>query len=429
VAGLTNPNRALDLSANPNQGTTGGASGSFAAVTNSALGFGNIGGFTVTMWFKQLYLLPANYGPRMFILGNGTNSDCGTANSIGMKFQDAADLYFFVNTVQAIASFGSSLPSNTWIYVAMTYDQTNVMIYEGTDQTPATLISATAAAGQTVPLGGTASLFLGNRLARDRCFAGWIDDFRFYTGAGDLSFVESVRQSMVGPAGLAGVAGNNQVALTWNALPGATSYNIKRSTVSGGPYTVISTSGTVLGTNYVDYVATNGMTYYYVVSAVTSISAAVETANSATEAVVTLPTPPPPPVAGYNNPMYAGMTLYLAASAVSGATYSWAGPNGFTSTNQNPALARAAQSASGIYSVTATAGGATSSPGTVAVTISPALIFTFRMSSGNLVFDWPYGTLQSATNISGPWSNVTGATTPFTNLPVGPQQFYRIQLQ
>ena len=219
---------------------------------------------------KQLYYLPANIGPRMFILGNSTNTDCGTPDSIGMKFQDAADLYFFVNTVQATASFGSNLPTNTWMFVAMAYDGTNITLYEGTDATSATLISTTAAANLTVPLGNAASVFLCNRLDRARCFAGWFDDFRFYLGWGDASFVESVRQSAAGPAGLAGVAGNNQASLTWHALLGATSYNVKRSTTSGGPYSTISTSGTVTGTNYVDSTAVNGTTYYYVVSAATS---------------------------------------------------------------------------------------------------------------------------------------------------------------
>ena len=428
VAGVTNPNRALNLSMNPNQGSSG-VSGNFATVTNSALGFGNVTNFVVTMWMRQLYYLPANIGPRMFILGNSTNTDCGTANSIGMKFQDAADLYFFVNTVQATASFGSSLPTNTWIFVAMAYDGTNITLYEGTDATPVALISTTAAANLTVPLGNAASLFLCNRLDRARCFAGWFDDFRFYLGGGDSSFVESVRQSAAGPAGLSATPGNNQVALTWNALPGAASYNIKRSTVSGGPYTTISTPGAVTGTSYTDSTAVNGTTYYYVVSAATLISPAGETANSPTEARATLPTPPPPPVASYNNPMYAGMTLYLSASTVAGATYNWTGPNGFTSASQNPSIIKADPSASGTYSVTATVGGLTSSPGTVTVTVNPPLVFSVQMMSSGFILNWPYGTLQSATNILGPWTNVNGANSPFTNTPAGPEGFYRIQLQ
>src|ERR1035441_6019292 len=291
VAGVTTGSRALNLFSNTSQG----GSGNFAASTNASLGFGNVTNFAVTMWFKQSVGLPANIGPRMFILGNSTNSDCATANSIGMKFQDAANLYFFVNAVQATAAFGSNLPTNTWVFVAMVYDGTNVTLYEGTDLASATLVSTTGATGQTVPLSTTASLLIGNRLARDRDFAGWIDEFRFYTGGGDASFVESVRQAAVGPAGLAASPGNNRVTLAWNPLLGATSYNVKRATVSGGPYTTLSAPGTVTGTSYTDLTALNGTTYYYVISAATEISAASETANSPTEASATPTTPSPVP--------------------------------------------------------------------------------------------------------------------------------------
>ena len=232
----------------------------------------------------------------MFIFGNSANADAGMANSISMKWQDAADLYFFVNGVQATATFSSSLPTNIWIFVAMAYDGSKINLYEGTDQNSATLISTTATANQTVPLNSAASLFLGNSPARDRCFAGWIDDFRFYTGAGDSSFVESVRQAAAGPSGLADVAANSQITLTWNPFFSATSYNVKRSTTSGGAYTAISTPGTVTGTSYTDSTALNGTFYYYVVSAATSISQASETANSATEVAITPAVPPPPPV-------------------------------------------------------------------------------------------------------------------------------------
>jgi hypothetical protein len=376
-------------------------------------------------------MLPGNIGPRMFILGNSTNTDCGTANSIGMKFQDASNLWFFVNTIQATASFSPPLPVSSWIFIAMVYDGTNVTLYQGTDLTSATLVSTTVTTNQTVPLGSAASLYLGNRPARDRDFAGWIDDFRFYTGAGDLSFVESVRQAAAGPAGLTGVPGSHQVALMWNDLLGATSYNIKRSTASGGPYTTISTSGIVTGTNYVDSTAVNGTTDYYVVSAATSISKANETANSPTEVSVTpVLGPPPAPTASYNSPMYAGMTLYLAASTISGATYHWTGPNGFSSTNQNPSIINAGQNASGVYGVTASADGFTSSAGTTTVTVNPPLIFSIRaIAAGDFAFEWPYGALQSATNIAGPWNNVIGVTSPYTNSPIGPQKFYRIKLQ
>ena len=69
------------------------------------------------------------------------------------------------------------------------------------------------------------------------------------------------------PTGLTATAGNQQVALTWNASSGATSYNVGRATATGGPYTTISSP---TATNYTDSTVTNGTTYYYVVSAANS---------------------------------------------------------------------------------------------------------------------------------------------------------------
>ena len=77
------------------------------------------------------------------------------------------------------------------------------------------------------------------------------------------------------PTGLAATGGNAQISLTWNASTGATSYHVKRSTTSGGPFT--STLASPTATNYVDTTVTNGTAYFYVVSAV---NAAGESANS-----------------------------------------------------------------------------------------------------------------------------------------------------
>ena len=67
------------------------------------------------------------------------------------------------------------------------------------------------------------------------------------------------------PTGLTATAGNAQVALSWTASSGATSYNVKRATVSGGPYTTIASPAR---NNYTDTTAASGTTYYYVVSTV-----------------------------------------------------------------------------------------------------------------------------------------------------------------
>jgi fibronectin type 3 domain-containing protein len=62
--------------------------------------------------------------------------------------------------------------------------------------------------------------------------------------------------------------GAKKVSLSWTASSGATSYNVNRSTTSGGPYTTIATGVTT--TSYTDMFLTSGTTYYYVVSALNS---------------------------------------------------------------------------------------------------------------------------------------------------------------
>lgn len=80
--------------------------------------------------------------------------------------------------------------------------------------------------------------------------------------------------------------GVQQESLTWNAVAGAASYNVKRAAQSGGPYQAI---GTATSSSYVDKPLTAGI-YYYVVTAVT---AAGESPNS-NEDYDTVTNPPGP---------------------------------------------------------------------------------------------------------------------------------------
>ena len=68
----------------------------------------------------------------------------------------------------------------------------------------------------------------------------------------------------VPPTNLLATTGSNTVGLTWSAASSATSYNVKRSVVSGASYISL---GTTSSTSYTDATALNGTTYFYVVSA------------------------------------------------------------------------------------------------------------------------------------------------------------------
>jgi len=76
------------------------------------------------------------------------------------------------------------------------------------------------------------------------------------------------------PSGLVATPGGGMVGLNWNPSSDASSYNVKRSAVSGGPYTTIASPTT---TSYEDAGALGCATYYYVVSATNSVG---ESSNS-----------------------------------------------------------------------------------------------------------------------------------------------------
>jgi subtilase family serine protease len=71
------------------------------------------------------------------------------------------------------------------------------------------------------------------------------------------------------PASLTAVAGNAAVTLNWSASSGATSYNVYRGTASGNEGTIPIAAG-IVATAFVDSSVTNGVTYFYKVSATNS---------------------------------------------------------------------------------------------------------------------------------------------------------------
>jgi hypothetical protein len=88
-------------------------------------------------------------------------------------------------------------------------------------------------------------------------------------GGGDVNMIQIVEasgtQPPAAPASLSAAPGNGKVTLIWAASPGASTYNVERSTTSMGETPLITG---VTGTTYSDTTAVNGTTYYYEVQAV-----------------------------------------------------------------------------------------------------------------------------------------------------------------
>lgn len=91
-------------------------------------------------------------------------------------------------------------------------------------------------------------------------------------------------------------------------------------------------------------------------------------------------TPVPNPV----TPICGTGTLNLSIPAVAGATYSWTGPNNFTSSLQSPVINNADSAAAGIYEVMVTIGTCTSFAGQVAVQITPLPVYHLESTVSEL---------------------------------------------
>jgi rhamnogalacturonan endolyase len=90
------------------------------------------------------------------------------------------------------------------------------------------------------------------------------------------------------PVSVTAYPGNNRTLVSWPVTPGATSYNLLRSTINGSGYTSLATnvSGPVCGSGptnatYVDNTAINGTTYYYAVQSVNPVNASASSPPSA----------------------------------------------------------------------------------------------------------------------------------------------------
>jgi hypothetical protein len=92
-----------------------------------------------------------------------------------------------------------------------------------------------------------------------------------------------------------------------------------------------------------------------------------------------------------NSPVVVGSQIQLQASLISGASYIWTGPGGFSSTQQNPVVNNAQVTMSGYYVVRAQSGACTSAPDSVLVNVVQQVFQTFTQSGTFVV---PQGVSQ-----------------------------------
>lgn len=234
----------------------------------------------------------------------------------------------------------------------------------------------------------------------------------------------------VAPEPVTGLAaGSGQpIQLTWQAAPGAFAYNVYRSTATNDAFTNVASA--VLP-NYPDSNVTDGVTCYYAVSAVgKGGESATSTVASATACLPpTAPTGLTATLIGGQailiwNPA-PGATRYTVARATSGAPYTAIATGLATTididTNRNSGVI--------YYYAVAAANSCSQSDWSPYTFGSTNVTLGIRQSGSNVILSWPLGTLQSASQVAGPYSDVTGATQFFTNPASDVEQFYHVRVQ
>lgn len=212
-----------------------------------------------------------------------------------------------------------------------------------------------------------------------------------------------------------GSCGDTQTTdIVVNALP--TTSPTTNSPICAGDDLVINT--TTSGTATFNWSGPNGFTSTQQNPTITAATTAAsgtysvtitDNGCSSTNTVTATINPVPSTTAGSNSPICEGQDLLLTATNTTGtSTFSWSGPNGFTSAQQNPSIAAATAAANGTYTVTISENGC-SSTATVTATINPIADATINSAGPFCTSDAPV-TLSAATT-GGTWSG-TGITDP-----------------
>lgn len=156
-------------------------------------------------------------------------------------------------------------------------------------------------------------------------------------------------------------------------------------------------------------------------STTTTYSCVITGANGCSITLSSTVTVNPLPVftsIGSNSPLCEGSTLNLYATANTGSTYDWTGPNGFVSNLQNPSIPNVTTLNAGNYTVTATLNGCTASTSTgVVINTPPTLTLSgsSNVCSGSTIYLFANGTTGSIYLWTGPngfTSNSQNPTVP-----------------
>ena len=183
------------------------------------------------------------------------------------------------------------------------------------------------------------------------------------------------------PTGLVATPGAGQISLSWTSVGGATKYNVKRGTASGGPYA--TSIGGPTSASFTDTGVTNGITYYYVVSAVNA--AGISGKSAPASATIGGVQPPPAAPSGLN------------ATAVSAAQINLTWTD--NSTNESNFLVERSSDGINFAQIDSVGAGVTNDASTG---LSPSTLYYYRVRASNVSGNSAYSNTNSATTLAPP---------------------------
>ena len=289
-------------------------SSQYVALPNGLIS--NLGDFTISAW---IYLNSQNAWARLFDFGADTDSYMFLSpyNGSSMVF---AITKFGGNGSQSI--YAPALTAGAWHHVVVTL-QRSQSTGVGTIYVDGVATASNTAMTFTPDMIGSLVNASNNYIGRSQYSAdpylnGRVDDFRIYNGALNAAQIAALYalNPVIPPAPTtvtATAASANVINLSWSGVGSATNYLVKRSQISGGPYTVVASG--ITATNYTDSGLTGNTTYYYVIAAANNSGTS---ANSVQASTTTL-TPPSTPSGLVATGLYGGQ-IALSWNASGGAT-------------------------------------------------------------------------------------------------------------
>ena len=253
-----------------------------------------------TKWISYLW----NHSPGdpggningVYFLNGGT----GLYFGYGLQPNSATDGYLALGSINTVGTAvqGATKLTNIGLYP---YSGTKLIVLKvdfntsGNNDTVSVYVNPTANQADPGVATGTYSSFdvgtisgIGMQVAGGGDFI--TDEIRIADTYADV--VDAVTVPPGTPTGLNATAGSNSVSLSWTASTDSPlSYNVKRATASGGPYTNIIGTTTAPTVTYEDSVL-GGTTYYYVVSAVNGVGESADSTFASATPILAAPDTP-----------------------------------------------------------------------------------------------------------------------------------------